>query len=163
MRAEEIDLDKQLWVIPAQRVKNNRAHVVPLSGQAFEIVRHLMHGKRSGALIISPRGKAMTGSNLGNAMDTIRSKVFSTPATPHDLRRTAATLMGRLDVDQMTIARVLNHASTTRATVTGSTYDQHDYVPQKRRALEAINSELQRIIAAEEKHNNVISIAPKRR
>jgi hypothetical protein len=66
--------------------------------------------------------------------------------TPHDLRRTAATIMGRLDIDQMTIARVLNHAGTTKQTVTGSVYDRHTYLPRKRRALEALDAELHRIV-----------------
>ena len=66
--------------------------------------------------------------------------------------------MGRLELDQMTIARVLNHASTTKATVTGSVYDRHTYEPQMRRALEALNAEVARIITDEE-HPNVVVLA----
>jgi integrase len=35
----EIDLDKALWTIPAQRMKANRAHVVPLSPPAVALLR----------------------------------------------------------------------------------------------------------------------------
>ena len=49
----------------------------------------------------------------------------------------------------MTIAHVLNHASTTRNTVTGSVYDQHDYFPQKRRALATLDEEVRRILRGE--------------
>jgi hypothetical protein len=66
--------------------------------------------------------------------------------------------MGRLDIDQMTIARVLNHASTTKATVTGSTYDRHTYEPQMRRALEALDTEVRRILAGEGSVGNVVSV-----
>lgn len=49
---------------------------------------------------------------------------------PDDLRRTATTLLGRHGIDQMTIAQVLNHARTTKATVTGAVYDRYGYIPQ---------------------------------
>lgn len=35
---EEIDLEKKLWVVPAERMKAKRAHVVPLSEKAMEIL-----------------------------------------------------------------------------------------------------------------------------
>jgi hypothetical protein len=56
----------------------------------------------------------------------------------------------------MTIARVLNHASTTRATVTGSAYDRHSYEPQTRRALQAVDAEVARILRSEPLPDNVI-------
>ena len=53
--------------------------------------------------------------------------------TFHDLRRTASTGMAALHVAQDTIDRVLNHAKGTLAGV----YNRHEYLDQKRRALEA--------------------------
>jgi len=38
-RWEEIDLEKRVWVIPAERMKMNREHIVPLSRQAIEILK----------------------------------------------------------------------------------------------------------------------------
>ena len=37
----EIDWDASLWRIPAERMKANAAHVVPLSSQAFDVLREL--------------------------------------------------------------------------------------------------------------------------
>jgi integrase len=47
--------------------------------------------------------------------------------TPHDLRRTASTLMGRLGVARFVIDRVLNH---TDATV-GGVYDRFTYSQER--------------------------------
>lgn len=138
IRAEEVDLAAGCWTIPASRTKNKIEHIIPLVGQALAIVERLADGKEAGPLIVTPRGKELTSQNLAKAMEALRKGLFVETATPHDLRRTAATLLGRLDIDQMTIGRVLNHASTTKATVTGSVYDRHHYLPQKRRALEAL-------------------------
>lgn len=159
IRAEEVDLDSGLWTIPASRTKNKIEHTVPLIGQALEIVSRLADSRKGGPLIMTPRGRELTSQNLAKAMEALRDGVFAETVTPHDLRRTAATLMGRLEIDQMTIGRVLNHASTTKATVTGSVYDRHNYLPQKRRALEALDAELRRILTNPNSAPNVVRLS----
>jgi integrase len=37
-RWDEIDLDKRLWVVPAERMKSAREHIVPLSQAAVDIL-----------------------------------------------------------------------------------------------------------------------------
>jgi integrase len=44
-RPEEFDLDKALWTIPAERMKSDRAHRVPLSPRAVELVRQQLKGE----------------------------------------------------------------------------------------------------------------------
>lgn len=158
IRAEEVDLAAGLWTIPAGRTKNKIEHTVPLVGQALAIVARLAHARPAGSLIVTPRGKELTSQNLAKAMEGLREGLFAEPVTPHDLRRTAATLMGRLEIDQMTIGRVLNHASTTKATVTGAVYDRYSYIPQKRRALEALAGEIARVITGLAGQPNVVAL-----
>ncbi len=109
----------------------------------------------------TPRGHAATNVSLSKAFSSLRARGFlqDVKATPHDLRRTAATLMGRLDIDQMTIARVLNHVSTTKPTVTGSTYDRYTYEPQMRRALAALDAHIRYIVGADPTAGNVVTLA----
>jgi integrase len=38
MKWDEIDLDKQLWTLPAERAKNGKAHVVPLTPHAIAVL-----------------------------------------------------------------------------------------------------------------------------
>jgi integrase len=53
--------------------------------------------------------------------------------TFHDLRRTCSTGLAALHVAQDTIDRVLGHAAGTLA----GTYNRHQYLQEKRQALEA--------------------------
>ncbi|WP_404292110.1 tyrosine-type recombinase/integrase [Microvirga sp. RSM25] len=163
IRAEEVHLASALWTIPAGRTKNKIEHTVPLVGQALAIVTRLSNARSSGPLIVTPRGRELTSQNLAKAMEGLREGLFTEAVTPHDLRRTAATLMGRLEIDQMTIGRVLNHASTTKATVTGSVYDRHSYIPQKRRALEALDSEVAQAIAGSARQHNIVTLPDRKR
>ncbi len=158
IRAEEVDLKDGVWTIPAERAKNKRAHGVPLVGEALAIVRRLKGTTATGALIITPRGAELTPQNLAKAFERLPNGTLGTPATPHDLRRTAATLMARLGIDRFHVAAVLNHSGTTKATVTGAVYDQHSYLPEKKRALEALGAEVARLVAGVEKPINVVAM-----
>jgi integrase len=53
-------------------------------------------------------------------------------ATPHDLRRTAATGMRRIGIAPDVVSLLLNH---TRRDVTGRHYDHHQALPERREAL----------------------------
>lgn len=157
MMREEVDLPNALWRIPPERVKTKVAHSLPLVGQALSIVTRLCQGKRAGHLFSTTKGKAPTSQDLAKAFERTRS-VLKEPATPHDLRRTAATIMSRLEIDRLTIAYVLNHGSTIKATVTGSTYDRHDFLPQKKRALEALDAQVGSILKNEPIPSNVLAM-----
>ena len=161
IRAEEVDIAKAIWRIPASRVKNKRDHIVPLTSSTLFLLEPLLKGQQSGPLMRTPRGHAATNVSLSKAFSSLRARGFlqDVKATPHDLRRTAATLMGRLDIDQMTIARVLNHVSTTKPTVTGSTYDRYTYEPQMRRALAALDAHIRYIVGADPTAGNVVTLA----
>ncbi len=68
---------------------------------------------------------------------------------PHDLRRTGATnLTGEeLGFSRFIVSQVLNHSSDTGngAAVT-SVYDRNEYLPEKRRALDAWALQLLQIV-----------------
>lgn len=73
--------------------------------------------------------------------------------TPHDLRRTAATLMAKQKVLKEYRERVLNHALEKL----DATYNQHDYDDIKQIALETLERKLNSIITGESA-DNVVSI-----
>ena len=71
---------------------------------------------------------------------------------PHDLRRTAATMIGALGNNRTVLAKLLNH---TDRSVTG-VYDRGLYLPEKRKALDDLWGEIQRIVGL-----NVVDLRPK--
>jgi integrase len=126
------------WTMQADRTKADRAHVVPLSPIATEILGNL---PRLGAYVFTSTGaRPISGYSkakaaLDKAVDVEQKKAGAKSLehwTIHDLRRTAATEMARLGIARLIIGKVLNHADRT---VTGI-YDRHQYLAEKRRALE---------------------------
>ncbi|MEI6208397.1 MAG: hypothetical protein WCP20_16590 [Desulfuromonadales bacterium] len=77
--------------------------------------------------------------------------------TPHDLRRTAATLMAASKIKFEHRERVLNH---TMGKLDG-TYNQHDFDDEKQAALETIERKIKSIISGAS--SNVIPITSGRK
>lgn len=166
-RWAEIDLDSEkVWAIPGTRTKNGRTHVVPLSELAIKLLRDLK--KRAGeSEFVFPapaktgrKGEAITAHAATRAMrNNLALFEFACDErdpTPHDLRRTVATHMGRLGISQFIQAKVLNH---TDRSVTGSVYNHHEYLAEKCAALARWANELHRIVHGKKREADVVRIA----
>lgn len=60
----EIDLDKAVWTIPAERMKARRDHRVPLSAAALELLRSLPRDTEGEYVFMSPMAKGKPMSNM---------------------------------------------------------------------------------------------------
>ena len=151
MRADEVDLDRATWLIPGERTKNGRPHLVPLAEPTVALINEAMqlaaeraktqNLDRARFVFPSPWDvqKSITPGALSHALRDVRLALNLPRFTPHDLRRTAATLMAseRLGISPFLIGRILNHSTETggAAAVTLNHYALHDYAAEKRRAL----------------------------
>jgi integrase len=94
---DEIDLTHRLWTIPAERMKADREHRVPLSNRAVDILKslHHHHGKRvflnkakkpfnEGALLKLLRNM-VPGMTVHGFRSTFRDWAAERTAYPHDL------------------------------------------------------------------------------
>jgi integrase len=135
MRWSEIDFQKGVWTLPADRSKNGVAHSIPLSTVAREVLGEMPRFPGVD-YVFSAKGSGYCYTNLQKPKGAIDRITGVTRWTLHDLRRTAATGMGELGISGETIARVLNHSERAIAGVT-SRYARADHSASKREALEA--------------------------
>ena len=143
MEWKEID-SNHWWTIPAEKAKNGMSHRVPLSRLALELLDEIkILSKDSPYLFPSPRGiKPITGKAITRAVKK-NMDCFNVPSfTPHDLRRTAASLMTGAGIPRLAVSKILNHAETGVTAV----YDRHSYDDQKRQALETCSRKLESIL-----------------
>ncbi len=158
-RKSDIDLQKRLWTIPADNAKNETPHVVPLNDVAFEIVKNLMAlSDQSPWLVPSPRmGTHIEGPTMTNLLKRHFDFKDMEAFTPHDLRRTAATMMTREGVDARWVDKVLNHKE--KGVI--KHYDRYDYVKEKRCALAVWEQKLMSILYGDEV-NKVVALSSAR-
>jgi integrase len=159
-RWSEFDLTaaEPVWLIPAARSKNGKAHEVPLSDLATELLGELQALQKEPRPCIAPShmsklaaDESLSERALSRALRNNHDddgKLFGlSPFTPHDLRRSAATGMTLLGIPRLHVAKVLNHADRDITSV----YDRHDYASEKRAALQLWADELRKIIAGKQR------------
>jgi integrase len=134
MAWSELDLERGIWTIPAQRTKNHRAHTLPLPSLALRIVtgvprvvgRDTLFGDRADSGLTGwARPKAALDARLGDSV---------MPWTLHDLRRTLATRLCDLGTAPHVVEQILNHQSGHRAGIVG-VYNRSSYEREVRTAL----------------------------
>ncbi|HEY2384832.1 MAG TPA: tyrosine-type recombinase/integrase [Terriglobia bacterium] len=152
MQWADIDLKNALWTIPAGKTKSGRVHDVPLSRPALKIIENLPKFTKGDYLWTSTSG-ALPINGFSKAKNRIDAETLERRSaaglkdniadwTMHDLRRTAATLMAKSGVLPHVLSAILGHlmpaavTSKQAAHITGI-YNRHDYLNEKRAALEA--------------------------
>jgi len=151
LRWDEVH-DEQI-VLPGERTKNGRAHIVPLSEPAKAILanfsranRKHVFGRDDGGFQGRSAAKAKLDERISGAGKPVANW------TPHDLRRTVATRMAELGVQPHIIEAVLNHVSGHKGGVAGI-YNRATYDKEKR---EALNLWAEHVMATVEGRKSVV-------
>jgi integrase len=139
------------WLIPAARMKNKLDFLLPLSAAALSVLEAvpvigshnggpIVGGRNSGPIFTTNGSKPIAG--FGQFKKAFDKRCGVTGWTNHELRRTARSLMSRAGVDPDHAERALSH---TIGGIRG-TYDRYEFYNEKKRAFEALATQIVRII-----------------
>ncbi len=144
MHWSEVDFDAGLLTIPGERMKGHQDHELPLPPLAIDILREQAHKADTPFVFPSlSKEEPMHRARPSRACNRLSKDMSRALFGPHDLRRTIATRMAGLGIDQSIIERTLGHkVGLGRAIVH---YDHHSYRDEKRVALELWQKELTQI------------------
>ena len=164
-RWEHIDFDANTWTVPASNAKNAKAHVVNLSSFArrqFEELRSLHYWsdwvmpstKKDGHHVclksITKQVKdRQTDAPLSGRSKAVSALILSGGTwTPHDLRRTAATMMRNLGTSSDVIEKCLNHTEQSKLV---KAYQQADLSGEMRTAWLRLGERLDEVLNGTER------------
>jgi integrase len=158
----EFDLAKKLWEIPAERMKSDTGHAVPLSDEAIKILESLPRFTKGDHLFSGSYGVLPVNGFSKNkrALDAKMRDELQRPLPPfviHDIRRTMRTGLSTLPVPDLIRELVIAHTKPGLHKV----YDQHAYLDEKRHALELWAKRLRDIVTPPSA--NVVELAGARR
>lgn len=131
----EIDWDEETWVIPAERMKMKKKHIVPLSKQSVEVLR-MLNGltARKGNLIFMSthkQGRPISNMTMNNALQGMG---YTTDMhVPHGFRTTASTNLNELGWNSDWIERQLAHVESNK--VRGA-YNAAKYLDDRRTMMQ---------------------------
>jgi integrase len=166
-REELFDLDgpNARFDVPLKRVKKRRVIQQPLSNLAVEIIKESIESDvqeyvfagRFGDASLERKAMATALHGTWNKDGTVRTpgicaRLGLKPFTPHDLRRTAATLAGDLGFSDAWIAKCLDHTvakdenGARVPSVTGRVYNHSRRMHQKRAVLDGVAAALREIV-----------------
>lgn len=131
----EIDWSQKLWRIPAERMKMDRDHVVPLAQQTMAILEELKdltgHSDYIFPSLWTPQ-KPITDVTLLKVLK-ILGYDGDKKITPHGFRHTASTILNERRFNRDVIERQLAHADQDKIR---STYNHAEYLPERREMMQ---------------------------
>jgi integrase len=140
------------------RTKNKKAHVIPLSAMAREVLASVPRVEDCPFVFSMGRVPISNWHRVKGQIDAEMRKLGwnGDPWRVHDLRRTCATGLARRGVAVHVIERVLNHASGTMSGI-AAIYNRHSYATECREALDKWAVEIAKITG-----ENVVDFAARR-
>jgi len=152
---EWIDRVGRTITLPASLTKNKREHTFPYGDMVATLLdtlpiigngQYLFPASREHV-----RGKPTTVFNgWGKAKAAFDDKLADVaPWTLHDLRRTFSTRMAELGIRQLHVEKLLNHISGGEQSAIAQVYNQYDYMPEMRDAVQKYEAHLQSLLSAE--------------
>ena len=128
-RWEEIDLDAKLWTIPAERMKANREHIVPLSEQALEILEVMMPISAYREYIFPSRNNPKQPMNSQTANAALKRIGFGGKLVAHGLRSIASTALNEEGFNLDVIEAALAHTDKNEVR---KAYNRSTYLEQRK-------------------------------
>ncbi len=166
---QELEGREARWIVPAQRMKGNLEHVVPLSHQAVELVRHRLERVRGACLFPVPGEDRPAYWMSGFAkllrermLELVREELEDPEAevprwTIHGIRHTVAThLQDSLKVSDDVVALILGHRPPGLSDA-DTIYLRGRKLDERRRALQRWSDWLERT-AASRQESKVVAL-----
>ena len=152
MNVREFDRTSGIWWVPEERAKNQKELALPLPPAAWDLIENLP--KNKSGLLFTCNGKApLAGfSRFKKLLDEKLENVA--PWRQHDLRRTTATGMAKLGIDEKITELCLNHVPRELRGVR-AVYNKHDYLLEKTEALGRWADYVLALVAAADAENVV--------
>jgi integrase len=132
LRWPEIDLDKKIWTVPADRMKAGREHRVPLSPRAVAILRQLAKVK-VGDFVFDGQARNKPLSNM--AMEMVLRRMKIEDATVHGFRSSFRDWAGNVsnfprEITETALAHVIGDKAE-------QAYRRSDALEKRRKLMEA--------------------------
>jgi len=129
----EIDFDMKLWVIPADRMKAKREHVVPLSKQALEILEVMRPISANRQYVFPSRNDSKQPMNSQTVNAALKRIGYDGKLVAHGLRSIASTTLNEAGFNPDVIEAALAHSDKNEVR---RAYNRSTYLDQRKELME---------------------------
>ena len=162
-RWADIDIEKKIWTIPAERMKKRRTHIVPLTEQALALLEAIKPYSSHREYIFPADRNPRTHCNSQTANMALKRMGFEGRLVSHGMRSMASTILNEHGWDPELIEVPLAHVDKDKVR---SAYNRADYIERRRPMMawwsehiqEAATGNLSMSAIKENRDRKVISI-----
>jgi integrase len=128
----EIDFDLKLWIIPAERMKAKREHIVPLSKQALEILEVMRPLSANRQYVFPSRNDPKQPMNSQTANAALKRIGYGGKLVAHGLRSIASTALNEASFNPDVIESALAHTDKNEVR---RAYNRSTYLEQRKEMM----------------------------
>lgn len=128
-RWADIDFDKRIWTIPAERMKKRRPHSIPLTDQALALLETLKPHSGHREYVFPADRNPRTHANSQTANMALKRMGFQDRLVSHGMRSMASTILNEHGWDPELIEVALAHVDKDEVR---SAYNRADYIERRR-------------------------------
>jgi integrase len=129
---EEIDLDNNVWIIPAERMKRNKEHIVPLTTQTLSLLARLQQLRGNSDYVFPSHRGRNKHANTQTANMALKRIGFKGELVSHGLRSLASTTLNEQRFDPELIEVCLAHVDKNAVR---NAYNRSDYLERRREIM----------------------------
>lgn len=133
-RWEEFELEKQLWRIPAERMKQGVEHLVPLSDQAIDVLEELKPLTAHYDFVFPNRINIRKPMSENTVLYALYRMGYHGKATGHGFRSTASTTLNEMQFPSDAIERQLAHGERDKVR---ASYNKAQYLDKRTEMMQA--------------------------
>ena len=130
---DEINFEEGLWIIPAERMKKTRAHSVPLTEQALEILNFMRVISSNSKYVFTSDRNYNKPINEQTANMALKRMGFSGRTVAHGLRSLASTTLNEQGFDSDVIEFALAHVDSNEVR---RAYNRAEYLERRKVMME---------------------------
>ena len=128
-RWADIDFEKRIWTIPAERMKKRRTHIVPLTDQALALLEAIKPYSGHREYVFPADRNPRTHCNSQTANMALKRMGFEGRLVSHGMRSMASTILNEHGWDPELIEVALAHVDKDEVR---SAYNRADYIERRR-------------------------------
>ena len=128
-RWADIDFEKRIWTIPAERMKKRRIHIVPLTDQALALLEAIKPYSGHREYVFPADRDPRTHRNSQTANMALKRMGFEGRLVSHGMRSIASTILNEHGWEPELVEVALAHVDKDEVR---SAYNRADYIERRR-------------------------------
>jgi len=128
-RWDDIDFNKKIWTIPAERMKKRRSHIIPLTEHALALLEAIKPYSGHREYVFPADRNPRTHCNSQTANMALKRMGFEGRLVSHGMRSMASTILNEHAWDAELIEVALAHVDKDEVR---SAYNRADYIERRR-------------------------------